>query len=121
MMNSLKYGIEYAGVLHYDFELRLPMVADNIAVLQQEGAGSNLRVRIALFARCLLSLGSIPQEAITTDLLAEGLVDDDFDVLSEAEAALKKKRLRPNPPWPTTDSPALSLADTASPSPASSS
>ncbi|WP_036666020.1 hypothetical protein [Paludibacterium yongneupense] len=120
--DSLKFGVEYpadSGQMHYDFELRLPMIADNIAVLQHVGTVSNMQVRTAIFARCLVRLGTIPTETLTSDFLAGNMVDDDFDVLAAAETELKKKRMRSNPPSPSTDSPSSSLVDTASPSPAS--
>ncbi len=118
--DSLKFGVEYQGETHYDFDLRLPMVADNIAVLQEVGVTSNMAVRTALFARCLVKLGSIPQEAITYEFLSSNLVDDDFDVLVKAEGDLKKKRMRASPPSLNTDSPSSLSDSTASASPASS-
>lgn len=120
--DQLLYGVEYpagSGQLHYDFELRLPMVGDNIAAIEEMGIGSNLKLNTAMLARCLVKLGDIPREAITYELLDQHLVDDDYDVLAEARDALKKKRMRPKPTSLTSDSPPYSSASTASPSPAS--
>ena len=114
--DKLVYGVEYEGTIHFDFELRLPMVADNIAALEEVGAQSNLRVNTAMYARCITKLGTIPQGEITYALLSNNLVDDDYDVLHAAVAELKKKRQALSQPSPTTDSPSLSSDRTASPS-----
>lgn len=93
---SLLYGVEYAGELHYGFELRAPTVADNVAAVEQaEGPASGLRIEVFMFSRALSVLGSIPREAITYDLLAEQLMPEDLDILGAHVAELKKKRLRP--------------------------
>jgi len=118
----LSCGVEYpagSGLLHYDFALRLPMIDDNIAVLQNAKSMSNMQVRTALFARCLTALGTIPAEAITEELLGSSMVDDDFDVLAAAEGALKKKRKRPSSSLPDSGVPSSSSDPTVSPSPAS--
>lgn len=120
--DQLQYGVEYpaeSGVLHYDFELRLPTVGDNIAAIEELGVGSNLRLNTGMLARCLVKLGDIPREAITYELLDSSLIDDDYDVLSAARDRLKKKRMRPKPSSPDSGSPSLPLASTASPNPAS--
>lgn len=122
--DALQYGVEYpagSGQLHYDFELRLPTVGDNITAIEELGVGSNLRLNTAMLARALVKLGDIPREAITYELLDQNLVDDDYDVLAEARERLKKKRMRPNPNSPASDLPSLPSASTGSPSPASAS
>ncbi|WP_047258003.1 hypothetical protein [Chromobacterium subtsugae] len=111
---ELQYGIEYDGEIHYEVELRLPLIGDNIEVLQEVGAAPNLKYRAALFARCLLRVGSIPGDAITTDLIVNHLVDDDFDALAELEGELKKKLRRPKPASPTIEPPSSSSDDMAS-------
>ncbi|KZE34182.1 hypothetical protein [Crenobacter luteus] len=122
--DALLYGVEYpagSGQLHYDFELRLPTVGDNIAAIEALGVGSNLRLNTAMLASCLVKLGDIPREAISYELLEQNLVDDDYDVLAEARERLKKKRMRPKPSSPASGSPSSPSASTASPSPASAS
>lgn len=122
--DTLRYGVEYpagSGQLHYDFELRLPTVGDNIAAIEELGVGSNLRLNTAMLARGLVKLGDIPREAINYALLEQHLVDDDYDVLAEARERLKKKRMRPKPGSPASDSPSSPSVGTASPSPASAS
>ncbi|MBW5285777.1 hypothetical protein [Burkholderia gladioli] len=117
---SLQYGIEYpadSGQLHYDFEIRIGTVEDNVATYEQPdifgGGVSNMRVTVAMLARCLLKLGTIPREAITPALIGTA-VDADYDVLVLAQDELKKKRLRPKTDSGTSDLPQSSSADTAS-------
>ncbi|CAB3764105.1 hypothetical protein [Paraburkholderia humisilvae] len=101
---SLLYGVEYpadSGQRHYDFEIRLATVGDNIDVYESPeiigGGVSNMRVNTAILATCLLSLGTIPKESITPELLATAMVDSDYDVLQKAQDDLKKKLRRPSP------------------------
>ncbi len=117
---SLLYGIEYpadSGTYHYDFEIRIGTVADNIEVYEQPdimgGHVSNMRVNAAMIARCIESLGTVPKEAITADLIGNA-VDSDYDVLYAAQDRLKKKRLRPMPASAESDSPPQSSANTES-------
>lgn len=118
---QLKYGVEYNGTVYYDFELRLPVVADTVAAFKATGVASNMEVKAVIFSRCLTKLGDIPADEITYDLLANSLLEDDFDALAQAEEELKKKRLNPNLSSAPGDVPSSSLADTVSPSPASTS
>ncbi|MDK3025581.1 hypothetical protein QO239_23585 [Cupriavidus taiwanensis] len=115
-IGTLRYGAEYpagSGVLHYDFEMRVPTIADNIAALEEVGPTSSLQLNVAMMARCLVRLGDIPAEAINTALL-NGLVDEDYDELADARDALKKKRKRPNDTSPTSDLPSSFSDGTAS-------
>lgn len=118
---TLKFGVEFEGAVHTDFELRLPMISDNIDALEEVGAGSNLKVHVAIMARTLLRLGTIAPDKITYELLSKNMIDDDFDVLAAEEKALKKRRLESNQPSPTTDSPSPSSPATESPNPVSAS
>ncbi|WP_175845138.1 hypothetical protein [Burkholderia arboris] len=118
--DSLVYGIEFpadSGELHYDFEVRIGTVADNIAVYEQDdiigGGISNMRVNTAMLARCITKLGTIPVEEITPELIGTA-VDTDYDVLYAAQDRLKKKRLRPKSPGETSGSQQSSSASTAS-------
>lgn len=89
---KLVYGIEHGGKVHVDFELRLPTIGDNITALEEVGTESNLRLGVAMMAASIVSLGDIPPEEITYELLAKELVDDDYDVLKIAQSQLKKSR-----------------------------
>lgn len=119
--DTLDYGVEYpagSGQIHYDVELRLPTIGDNIAALEEVGPESNLRLNVAMLARSLVKLGTIPKEAITYELLDSALIDQDFDVLLKIQATLKKKRKRSSSDSPATASPSSPSAAMASPNPA---
>lgn len=123
--DKLLYGIEYpadSGEFHYDFEVRIGTVADNIEVYELPeiigGGVSNMRVNAAMLARCITKLGSIPAEAITPELIGTA-VDTDYDVLYAAQDRLKKKRLQPKEDSATSGLQPSSLANTASPTIAS--
>ena len=99
--DTLQYGVEFpagSGQYHYDFELRLDTVEDHIEVYERPdilgGGISNMRVTNAVIAQCLVSLGTIPVDSITPELLSTA-VTNDYDVLRDAQETLKKKRLRP--------------------------
>lgn len=123
--DSLQYGIEYpadSGEFHYDFEVRIGTVADNIEVYELPdiigGGISNMRVNTAMLARCITKLGTIPVEEITPELIGTA-VDTDYDVLYTAQDRLKKKRLRPKEGSATSGLPPSSSANTGSPTNAS--
>ncbi|KIP18748.1 hypothetical protein KY49_3290 [Burkholderia sp. MSHR3999] len=115
----LLYGVEYEGKIHYDFEMRLPTVEDNIAAIELVGAASNLRVNSAMYARCITKLGTIPPDAITYQFITANMVDDDYDVLHNKVQELKKKRRASNTRSPTSDSLSSSSGSTDSLNPAS--
>lgn len=116
---TLTFGIEYEGAIHTDFELRLTMIGDNIAALEEVGPESNLRLHAAMLSRAIVRIGTIPAEVVTYEFLSKNLVDDDFDVIAAKEKELKKKRKALSQPSQTTDSPLPSSAATESTSPAS--
>lgn len=116
---TLEYGVEYEGVLHYDFVMRLTTVNDNIEALERTGAASGLRITLDMYANALVSLGTIPKEAITPVFLASALADSDYDVLAAAQERLKKKRKRSSARSAGTGSPSSPSASTASTPPQS--
>jgi len=88
---TLLYGVEKDGVLHKDFELRLPTLEDQEDALEAAGEGAcNARVRRHLWARTLLKLGTIDAKEITPALLAT-LPADEYGQLAATEAALLGK------------------------------
>lgn len=96
-LDQLKFGVEFEGAVHSQFELRLPTMADNIAVFDEHPEGSALALNVAILARCLTRLGEIPlQQVQTPGWLASVLIDDDYDVLWGQLQTLKKKRLLPS-------------------------
>lgn len=116
---SLEYGVEYQGELHYDFEMRLTTVGDNIAALEQVGAASGLSITLAMYVAALTRLGTIPKEELTFEFLKVAMADGDFDVLGVAQAQIKKKRRRSSEVLPDTDSPSSLSDNTASAKPPS--
>ncbi|WP_410499708.1 hypothetical protein [Chitinibacter sp. S2-10] len=96
-MSRLKFGVEVDGKLHSEFALRLPTVADNLAIFEGNPEASSFRLNVATLAKCLTRLGELePTHFNDPDWLAEHLVDDDYDVLQAEMAELKKKRLDAN-------------------------
>lgn len=112
---SLEFGIEHDGVLHYDVEMRLATVQDNIDALDEVGAKSGLRITLAMYARAIVSIGAIPRELITTTFLAENLADSDFDALGVIQGRIKKKRRSAKLGSQGIEQPPLSSDGTASP------
>ena len=91
----LQYGIEFGGKWHYDFEVRVPTVKDNIEAVEYLTAIkllSGIRVSFAMMVSSIVSLGDIPKDKITFELLSEGLADTDFDAIDQALHRVKKKR-----------------------------
>ena len=111
---TLHYGVEHGGKLHVDFELRMPTIGDNIAAIEEFGVDSNLKLNVAMMARCLVKLGDIPAEVINYELLANHVIDEDYDVLADARDRLKKKRTELKNTSPAIAQPSPSSANTAS-------
>ncbi|EJJ7187570.1 hypothetical protein NJK71_004524 [Salmonella enterica] len=120
--HTLLYGIEYDGRTHYDFDIRLPVMADIYNALDQaeqvhgnsdSGAG-DLYYRMALMASVLTRLGDIPADAVTPELLLAGLLSEDYERLSDAIAELKKKRRNANADGTGCGLPSSPSAPTAS-------
>lgn len=115
---SLIYGIEYpanSGRLHYEFELRLPIMSDELSAIDLLGAAAlNGQVNQAVMARAMVRLGDIPPEQITYELLWGGLHGEDYAQIEAAQERLKKKRKQSSGGSQATDSPSLSSAATDS-------
>lgn len=99
----LSFGVEFDGKDHVEYELRLFTAGDNISALMEVGPENGMRLSCAMLARALVRLGDIPKGDLTYALLAEQLVDDDFDVLMLAQSELKKKRRLSSASSSTTD------------------
>ena len=90
---TLVLGVEYNGVRHKEFEMRLPTMADWEAALEEAGEGAiQARVNRHSWARCLVKLGDIPKDKITAELLGS-LADIEYGPLSAAEERLRGKLL----------------------------
>jgi len=87
----LEYGVEFAGERHCAGELRLPTLEDMECALEEVPDGAcRARIDRHVWARTIMTLGTIPKEEITPELLAT-CVDTDYGRLSGAEVALRKK------------------------------
>jgi hypothetical protein len=89
---TLPVGVEYEGKTHKDFEIREQIVADSINVFDNPDhaarAGKNaLFANLCVTANMLLSIGTIPKEEITPDLLM-GMFQEDLNAISQAEVRL---------------------------------
>ncbi|MDL2266763.1 hypothetical protein LJC46_02090 [Desulfovibrio sp. OttesenSCG-928-G15] len=94
---KLTYGLEYEGKLYRVGEMRMPTLEDvecaieELAVLMPESNPTQARVDRHTWARTITSLGNIPPEKITAELLAS-LPAADYSTLKEAENTLEKKQ-----------------------------
>lgn len=119
---TLMMGVEVDGIIHYDFDVRLPVIRDTVAALQvtaekfgtTEGEAAGMYYRVAVVASVLTQLGSVPKEAITADLLLDSLTDGDYDMIDSAIVDIKKKRLLLKSNSTTIEKSFLSSAATAS-------
>lgn len=88
---TLTYGLDVDGVVHTEFELRMPTMADVENALEAAGEGaSQARINRHTWALTMTRLGSLPPEKITAELLG-GLVDTEYGLLQAAEDALRGK------------------------------
>lgn len=109
---ALPVGIMYDGKLHQHVELRLATVGDEIAVL--EDGVSDAGVPVAVFARTLLTLGDIPADNITYELLCDNLVSEDYGYLTKLRDEVKKKLKSVSSASPNTGTPSSGSDATAS-------
>lgn len=88
---KLPIGIEVDGVVHREFELRPQLVRDSIEVLKDERAQQDDGLfGLALLAHQVVSLGTLPKERITVDLLLDAY-DADMKVMMGAADALRER------------------------------
>lgn len=100
---ELHIGVYYAGVRHKTFTLRVGMAGDLIAAREQHPDGPFQLITMEVYRRQLLSLGDIPSEALTIELLREDLTETDLAVIADADAELEKKLAPPSAATPTGD------------------
>lgn len=108
---TLPIGIFYQGQLHRDFTVRLSTVGDEIAAVEDGIPDSGTLVGV--MARCLITLGSIPAEEITYQLLCDALVSEDYKALRDAQQEAKKKLSGLKSDSVITDTPSSDLVSTA--------
>ncbi|WP_164119783.1 hypothetical protein [Serratia marcescens] len=107
---TLPIGVFYQGQLHRDFTIRMSTVGDEIAVVEDGIPDSGTLVGV--MARCLTTLGSIPAEEITYQLLCDALVSEDYQALRTAQQEAKKKLSELKSASVITDTPSSDLAST---------
>lgn len=96
---QLLYGIPHGDVIHYDYTVAVPVIRHTIAALaatteamgESDSPAASMYYRAALMAEVIESLGDLPEEAITAELLLDGLTDEDMDLLDAELSGLKKK------------------------------
>lgn len=88
---DLRIGVYFSGMRHKRFTLRVAVAGDLIAAQEQHPNGPFQLTTIEVYRRQLLSLGDIPAENLTTELLREGLAESDLAVIAKADAELEKK------------------------------
>lgn len=110
---ELRIGVFFAGMRHKRFTLRVAVAGDLIAAQEQHPQGPFQLTTIEVYRRQLLSLGDIPTENLTTELLREGLTESDLAVIADADAELEKKLTPPSAATPTGAESNTPSSDTA--------
>jgi hypothetical protein len=93
---TLPIGVEYEGKTHKDFEIREQLVSDMISVFDDPAQAAraeknNYYLGMCILAKVIVSIGTIPKEALTVDLLL-GMLQDDLNEVKRAEGRLDAKR-----------------------------
>ena len=88
---ELGIGVYYAGLRHKTFTLRVAMAGDLVKAQEQHPNGPWQLVTIEVYRTQLLSLGQIPAEALTTELLREELAETDLAIIADFDEQLEKK------------------------------
>jgi len=88
---TLPIGVEYDGQRHRDLEIRPRLVRDLIDGAVNERAKSDGRYyELCQYACQIVSLGDIPKDQITGELLLD-MYDEDFDALTEAANRVRNR------------------------------
>jgi phage FluMu protein gp41 len=88
---SLAVGVEFAGKVHRDFELKPQIVGDSVEAMEDGRAVQNdSYYGVILLARQIKKLGDIPVKEITAELVMT-LTEVDFQILMEKKEALEKR------------------------------
>lgn len=107
---DLRIGVFYAGTFHKTFTLRVGMAGDLIKAQEQHPNGPFQLVTLEVYRNQLLSVGDIPADCLTTELLRESLTESDLALIAAADEELEKKLMPQN---------AVSLTGDASNTPSS--
>ena len=98
---QLNVGVYYAGTFHKEFTLRVPVTGDLISAQEEHPNGPLQLVTVEVYRRQLLSLGDIPGEALTTELLRASLTESDLGLIADADEELEKKLVPQSAALPT--------------------
>lgn len=107
---QLNVGVYYAGTFHKTFTLRVPVTGDLISAQEEHPNGPLQLVTVEVYRRQLLSLGDIPGEALTTELLRASLTESDLGLIADADEELEKKLAPQNAALPTGDVSSMGLS-----------
>ena len=92
---TLPVGVEYEGTVHREFEIREQLVRDMVDIYDDPKIVERASKNDAFMGLCIVSrrltIGSIPPEAVTPDLLL-GLHQVDMAAIDKAERALEVRR-----------------------------
>lgn len=108
---ELQIGVYYAGTRHKSFTLRTPVTGDLIGAQELFPHGPMQLITVDVYRRQLLSLGDIPADALTTDLLRDALTESDLGLIADADAALEKKLMPPSAASPTGAALSMDLSE----------
>ncbi|MCU0213324.1 hypothetical protein N8A88_22300 [Pseudomonas shahriarae] len=100
---DLAVGIYFAGIRHTRFTLRAPVAGDLIGAHEQYPGAPWHLTTIDVYRRQLLSVGDIPAENLTTELLRDSLMEIDLAVIADADLELEKKLKPQSAATPTGD------------------
>lgn len=94
----LPIGVEIAGILHREFEIREQLVLDALDLFESADQGAVARAEenkyyysVAITARRIIKLGEIPKEAITLELVL-GMHQKDYNEIVLADKRLDVRR-----------------------------
>ncbi len=87
-------GIEFEGKVHKAFVLRPAIVRDSIQASKEADGKGEIVLMLALISCQLESLGEIPKDKITAELLG-GLYDADLAIIQKARESAEKKISEP--------------------------
>ncbi|PHN55662.1 hypothetical protein AO268_04280 [Pseudomonas sp. ICMP 8385] len=110
---ELNIGVYFAGTRHKRFTLRVGVTGDWVAAQEVHPNGPFQLAALEVFRRQLLSLGEIPIEHLTTELLREALLESDLAILAKADGDLEKKLMPLSAATPTGGESNTSSSDTA--------
>ena len=94
--STLPFGIERNGETHRDFEIREQLVSDSISIFDDPVSGAKAEknsqyASLCITAMQIVSIGTIPKNEITPDLLME-MLQADYNEISLAEVRLRARR-----------------------------